>query len=1375
MARPAKPKSIKRPRDYSPSPSTRSPKRQRRRGRGRPPKRVDPSTAPDKFFPARAILDEDTFARKYLVDWEGLDPTTGEPFEPTWEHYEFCTEDLINEWEQQQYQAEHLHSGTDSDQESLSAPSSQGPIPFKRNRINRLSSSPPLSEPPDVIPVGRSPVVIPSPLTTSQLLEYQYISSQELSALCVPESSQLNGSGKSIGHQSQAGDVFHSTCGTQASSTVWETPARPRRFNTTAFVSDSQSWGVPSDHIPSTQPSLGDVGTADRRTASGSQLSCLFAAADSGHSLQHCLLNPSAVIPETQLLATTQESNALVSSGSKAAPSPDLPSTQKYTQDFAGRQSNTEEASAAPRGISAVGRHSGNDQRQLQRDTISSSHTFGLVSPLVNSVQGQRHNERSTTPVVFPDVNVEDSIEEHILVSSPKFDSTGTQSQPHLSLGFQNEGWCQITGASQREFGGTFTQRPTYAQERSSATKDCQSGQVNHQTHQTPTLSNINKSDKLRGIGRSRASSCATASQKPEGTPRPNPSVTNLTQSSELETRFSTFEPEVDLNDPRPSLIAPSVLELPGTFPSILYDPTPPLQQSRLDSETYATSLPHSGAQASPSTIALIDSILPEASLSSSPRRSQYLSGVQSHQVIAENSTSQRDPIPTTILRRARSLTGSSNPRNESSVLSSGLELIRRRTLNGFGDRPSQSRLSTNEPASYSAIMSYSPSHPSAHEGQDIPDSRVIDTTQSESTHQHDSTGDTDMLDVQGAMPTGDEGREDGDLEALVATPYTARGEYLVGLSMEGVQGNQYRTTMNFESKKIVAFTEGDSQEAEPMAKEAEELLTDVRNILTHVDLHFRSADALTQHENSDTEAAEWSKNAAAKFRFLGHLFERLRWEQRHIVLISRPGEIQKIVETFVRGSKIQYAADNGGDDDLAGFKIQADWPHGKLLVTILNSESDVSEHDSADLMISLDPTLDLDTDPILRIREAMNSPLLLPVITPIITNSLEHIDRCIPPTIKGFRRMQLLVRFMAELRNRAGRVDEGSMVDRAAEAVAQALVAEEATDEEGRKGFDVLTTVGSVADLVNTQGGSISPLSISSVNPQSTSETPGPSKRQLEDGDEGPAKRMKTDETKSNTKSKHQSLREDLAYTKHRLEEFERALEECQATNEDQKDVILGLRQELSDNKAEVAKASERIEKQTDIISKLKEDKVTLEESLAEARTALETSAIPEIAQQDRVRRERDEALKSVEKLKRAQENQSREMDFIREQYQSASSSAAECSAEKNSLTQRVRDLERMVASEVERAKKLSLSSANQAWRDEVDKLQAQLRDRDDMIRRQSEELKTMRPRQGVGTRAGSVPRSPRIVGGGPGSRGGSPAPSGLGGRVERLRNLNA
>jgi hypothetical protein len=39
--------------------------------------------------------------RKYLVQWEGIDPVTGEKWEPDWVPKTDCTDDLIADWKRE--------------------------------------------------------------------------------------------------------------------------------------------------------------------------------------------------------------------------------------------------------------------------------------------------------------------------------------------------------------------------------------------------------------------------------------------------------------------------------------------------------------------------------------------------------------------------------------------------------------------------------------------------------------------------------------------------------------------------------------------------------------------------------------------------------------------------------------------------------------------------------------------------------------------------------------------------------------------------------------------------------------------------------------------------------------------------------------------------------------------------------------------------------------------------------------------------------------------------------------------------------------------------------------------------------------------------
>jgi hypothetical protein len=52
------------------------------------------------MYDAEEILDEKILKRggQFLVKWQGIDPMTGEDWEPTWEPKDNVTDDLIREW-----------------------------------------------------------------------------------------------------------------------------------------------------------------------------------------------------------------------------------------------------------------------------------------------------------------------------------------------------------------------------------------------------------------------------------------------------------------------------------------------------------------------------------------------------------------------------------------------------------------------------------------------------------------------------------------------------------------------------------------------------------------------------------------------------------------------------------------------------------------------------------------------------------------------------------------------------------------------------------------------------------------------------------------------------------------------------------------------------------------------------------------------------------------------------------------------------------------------------------------------------------------------------------------------------------------------------
>jgi hypothetical protein len=61
---------------------------------------VSQSGDSENMWEVKCILDErgPRATGEYLLQWEGVDPQTGEPWGPTWEAKEGCSTELIREW-----------------------------------------------------------------------------------------------------------------------------------------------------------------------------------------------------------------------------------------------------------------------------------------------------------------------------------------------------------------------------------------------------------------------------------------------------------------------------------------------------------------------------------------------------------------------------------------------------------------------------------------------------------------------------------------------------------------------------------------------------------------------------------------------------------------------------------------------------------------------------------------------------------------------------------------------------------------------------------------------------------------------------------------------------------------------------------------------------------------------------------------------------------------------------------------------------------------------------------------------------------------------------------------------------------------------------
>jgi chromosome segregation ATPase len=187
--------------------------------------------------------------------------------------------------------------------------------------------------------------------------------------------------------------------------------------------------------------------------------------------------------------------------------------------------------------------------------------------------------------------------------------------------------------------------------------------------------------------------------------------------------------------------------------------------------------------------------------------------------------------------------------------------------------------------------------------------------------------------------------------------------------------------------------------------------------------------------------------------------------------------------------------------------------------------------------------------------------------------------------------------------------------------------------------------------------------------------------------------------------------------------------------------------------------------------LTKLKEEKATGDAELSAAREALSTSAIPEIAELNTLKGELNTAREENKRLEKRIASMQNDLEYMRTNYQQASSAAAEAANEINDLKSELATAQRKASENAVRIHEIQASEEIKQHLSRIDELETEKAEMERELEKKSEELRTlMNGRRS--TRGTSVPHSPRMGTMSPstrpmarvlsnvGSRGNSPAP---------------
>jgi chromosome segregation ATPase len=220
--------------------------------------------------------------------------------------------------------------------------------------------------------------------------------------------------------------------------------------------------------------------------------------------------------------------------------------------------------------------------------------------------------------------------------------------------------------------------------------------------------------------------------------------------------------------------------------------------------------------------------------------------------------------------------------------------------------------------------------------------------------------------------------------------------------------------------------------------------------------------------------------------------------------------------------------------------------------------------------------------------------------------------------------------------------------------------------------------------------------------------------------------------------------LRMTLSNVQTRLEERDKMLESLQHRYETRTKAFHQVRKERDSHADKLAKAEQRVEKQQEEIAKLKDERTQLKQDLEAARKDLKTEG-GNVAELEAAREEIRRLTKENASLERKSEYERKQAEYTREQYQNASTAAAQSGMEIRQLKDENQELKRKIAAEAVKLKEMKLKSDETRHLQRAIELEMTLVSREELLRRKEDELREFRKNRPATRSTSSQPRSPK------------------------------
>ncbi|KAL1886094.1 hypothetical protein Plec18167_000022 [Paecilomyces lecythidis] len=595
--------------------------------------------------------------------------------------------------------------------------------------------------------------------------------------------------------------------------------------------------------------------------------------------------------------------------------------------------------------------------------------------------------------------------------------------------------------------------------------------------------------------------------------------------------------------------------------------------------------------------------------------------------------------------------------------------------------------------------------------------------------------------------------------------------EFAMTLSMDSRVKDEYERILTNESHVIKNFhslftpeaTIGDNEVISQMRRVVENL----NDTTVHPDLNI--AEHIKYAANDPKKEAAWAEYSSSKFQLLGHFVEIAEHHELHIILMVREGTTD-LVERYLQGKGFDYTRPRSE----MGTNVEISMIKGALSFGIRSTQSDriIEVYRNPAVILSLDSSFNAKNPSIEHLRTTFaRNGNLLPVVRLLVSNSSEHIERCLPD-IPELQRLRLLAHYIYRLLDTVGDLQDDALnVHEDAEELLSYVLSDNFNASWSWPTIEPLQIL-SPAEIASALGPEAIDPSTQYMQAASSAQ-----KRALDGNNisEPSTKRQRflpsqdTSQFSNSTAQPSQTLDNDLQSLERSLMEMKNshvvelqrlqtALSEAQSGIQQKTTELADLqhryesrtkdlhktRQERDRLTETVTKSEQRLEKQHDEIVKLKDERTQLKHDLEAAREALKSGGGLEAdleASREEVRRLSQENAN----LERKADYEKKQSEYTREQYQNASTAAAQSGIEIRQLKEQNEELKRKAAANVAKLKEIKTSNDDSRHLARVLELEETLASRDALLRKKEDELRDLR-RNRPSTRSTSTqPRSPK------------------------------